>query len=115
MGGRDVNERHQAGEMPDAFSDTDPMSVPDGSAAPATLPTIGVDEIFAPLPPIPWLVQALRLAPGAPVVLAGYGFSGKTLLAQEIALCVASGKPVFGLFTCRMGRALHLDFEQGQR
>lgn len=80
------------------------------------LETIGIADIFAPLPAIPWVVHGLRLAPGAPIALAGYGFSGKTLFAQEIALCVASDKRVFDIFECaRGGRALHIDFEQGQR
>ncbi len=77
--------------------------------------TIGVAEIFEPLPALPWLVRELQLAPGAPAVVAGYGFSGKTLLAQELAICVASEKRLFDNFTVRKGRSLHIDLEQGRR
>lgn len=69
--------------------------------------------IFAPLPPVSWLCQALDLAPGAPALLAGYGFSGKTVAAQDLALAVASGGLAWGRFPVRAGRVLHLDYEQG--
>ena len=48
-------------------------------------------------------------------MFAGYGFSGKTLAAQELAVSVASGREVFGLFPCRRGKVLHIDYEQGSR
>jgi hypothetical protein len=41
-------------------------------------------------PPVAWLVEGLALAPGAPVLLSGYGGSGKTTLAQHLAVCVAA-------------------------
>ena len=53
--------------------------------------TIGVSDIFAPLAPIEWCIEGLALAPGAAACLAGYGFAGKTLTAQEIAVSKASG------------------------
>ncbi len=74
---------------------------------------LDVAAIFAPLPPVPWLCQALDVAPGAPVLVAGYGFSGKTLAAQDLALAVATGTPAWGRFPVRAGRVLHLDYEQG--
>jgi len=69
--------------------------------------------IFAPLPPVRWLCQALDLAPGAPALFAGYGYSGKTVAAQEFALAVATGTPAWGRFPVRQGRVLHIDYEQG--
>jgi len=80
-----------------------------------TIATIGPPQIFAPLPPVPWTVEGLGLAPGAASVIAGYGFAGKTLIAQSLALSVASGKDLWGVFHVARGRALHLDFEQGDR
>lgn len=74
---------------------------------------LGVSSIFAPLPAVPWLCQALDAAPGAPVLVAGYGFTGKTLAIQDLALAVASGSPAWGRFPVRRGRVLHLDYEQG--
>lgn len=78
-----------------------------------TWPVIGHQEIFAPLPPIPWLCEGLGLAPGAPAVLGGYGFSGKTMAAQAMALAVACGAPIWGTYPARQGRVLHVDYEQG--
>jgi hypothetical protein len=72
-------------------------------------------ELAEPLPPIDFAVQYLGLAPGAPTLIAGYGGSGKTMLAQYILLCVASGRALFGLYSVGQGAVLHLDFEQGRR
>lgn len=83
--------------------------------APKTLPHVNVSAIFEPLPPIPWLCEGLRLAPGGVAMFAGYGYSGKTIAAQHIALCIAAGLPVFGVHPVRSGRVLHLDYEQGSR
>ncbi|ABC81657.1 hypothetical protein Adeh_1886 [Anaeromyxobacter dehalogenans 2CP-C] len=70
-------------------------------------------DIFAPLPPVNWLCEALDMAPGAPILFAGYGFSGKTVSAQDLALSVAVGAPAWGRFPVRQGRVLHVDYEQG--
>lgn len=68
-----------------------------------------------PLPPIPWLCEGLRIAPGPITLVAGYGYSRKTMALQSLAVSVAAGKPVWGVFTCRQGPVLHLDYEQGRR
>lgn len=70
-------------------------------------------DIFAPLPPVKWLCQAFDVAPGPPLLVAGYGFSGKTLSLQDLALSVATGTPVWGTFPVRTGKVLHVDYEQG--
>jgi hypothetical protein len=72
-------------------------------------------EIFAPLPPLPYTIAALGIAPGAPTLWSGYGFSMKTLSAQSLALSIASGKPVWGVYNVTRGRVLHIDYEQGER
>jgi energy-coupling factor transporter ATP-binding protein EcfA2 len=91
-------------------------------------------------PPVDWLVEGLALAPGAPVLLTGYGGSGKTTLAQHLAICVSSaaagarssfqssddpqglrgpgrilGAPkVLGVLEVnRPGPVTHIDYEQG--
>jgi hypothetical protein len=76
---------------------------------------LGVAQICAPLPPVPWLVQDLGLAPGAPAIIGGYGYSGKTVAAQALAVAIAAGQPVWGAFAARQGRVLHIDYEQGAR
>jgi hypothetical protein len=72
-----------------------------------------VPDIFMPLPPVNWVCEPLDIAPGPPALVAGYGYSGKTLTLQDYALAVASGTPAWGRFPVRTGRVLHLDYEQG--
>ncbi len=64
-------------------------------------------------PPVPWLCEALCLAPGAPALITGYGGSGKTTFVQHLALSVVSGRPVLGEWAVRAGAVTHLDYEQG--
>lgn len=81
----------------------------------SALPVVGVDGIFDPLPAVPWVCRALDLCPGAPILVAGFGFSGKTVAVQSLALSIAAGLPVWGTFEARKGRVLHVDYEQGDR
>lgn len=74
----------------------------------------GVADVCAPLPPARWLVPSLLLGPGRPAVLAGFGASGKTMLAQSLVLSLASGRDVWGHHTVpRPARVRHVDGEQG--
>lgn len=74
------------------------------------------DLLDQPLPNVPWLCHALMLAPGAPALLSGFGGSGKTTFAQELALAVATPnrKLLAGLDVERHGRVVHIDHEQGK-
>jgi hypothetical protein len=72
----------------------------------------GLDE---QLPPIPWVIEGLEIAPGFPTLVAGYGYSAKTVTAQALALAVATGRPALGVFPVRQGKVRHIDYEQGQR
>lgn len=76
---------------------------------------IGTKALAEELPPIPWLCEAIRLAPGAVALVAGYGYSRKTMAMQSLALSVATGKRLWGLYDVRRGRVVHLDYEQGKR
>lgn len=69
--------------------------------------------IFAPLEPVNYLLEPLDLCPGAPALVAGYGFSGKTVALQAAAVAIAANQPVWGTFKARHGRVLHIDYEQG--
>lgn len=71
--------------------------------------------LFAPVEPVAWICQQLELAPGAPTLVAGYGYSGKTLVCQDLLLRVAAGLPLWGEHQIRRGRAIHLDYEMGSR
>jgi hypothetical protein len=73
--------------------------------------------IAAPLPELEYLVRGIGLVAGggAPHLLAGYGFSGKTVAAQSLALSLAAGLPVWGVHPVAAQRVLHVDMEQGER
>ena len=71
---------------------------------------IGAKELLTPLPPVEWLCQSLRIAPGAPTMFAGYGYSGKSVVMQCLTLSVASGSPLWGLYATRRVKVLHLDY-----
>lgn len=84
------------------------------SAIRLAIPWIGADQIFADLPPYPWLIPGLHIAPGRITLLCGYADVGKTVIAMSVALAVASGKSVWGVFKpARVGPVLHLNGEIG--
>ena len=85
------------------------------SALPEGLNIISAEAIFEPLPPVEWLCEPLKIAAGAPTLFAGYGYSGKSIALQSLALSVASGLPLWQKWPVRRGRTLHLDYEQGRR
>lgn len=71
-------------------------------------------EIFAELPPYPWLVKGIHLAPGRVTLLNGYADVGKTVIAMTVALSVAAAVPLWGVFEpTRTGKVLHLNGELG--
>jgi hypothetical protein len=75
-------------------------------------------EIAKPLPELDYLVREVGLVAGggAPHMVAGYGFSGKTLALQALALALAAGRPVWGSYGVgKRRRVLHVDLEQGER
>jgi len=73
-------------------------------------------EIWEPLPPIPWVVEGLHITPGRPTIIAGYGYSGKSVVTQAMALQLAAGRSIWGHFDVPAPmRVAHLDYEQGMR
>ena len=72
-------------------------------------------DLATELPPVPWVVRALGIAPGAVTIVGGLGFGGKTMTMQALALAVASGRKLWGHLDASQGRAVHLDYEQGRR
>jgi len=86
-------------------------------ASPTTTKILDGPAIGAPLPPVAYLVRELALVAGGgpPHLVAGYGYSGKTLAMQALALALASGRSVWGAYTTGAPRrVLHVDFEQGE-
>lgn len=83
-------------------------------AGPKLEPAYDTTQLFAELPPQRWLVPALQLGPGRPMLIAGYGSSAKTLAVQQLALALASGRKIWDHFEpLGRGRILHVDYEQG--
>lgn len=76
---------------------------------------LDVTELAKVLPPVPWICEPLGFAPGAISLVAGYGYSRKTMAMQSLGLSVAAGRPVWGLYSARRGPFVHLDYEQGRR
>lgn len=76
---------------------------------------LNVKDLAEPLPPVPWICEPLGLAPGAVSLFAGYGYSRKTMALQSLGLSVATGKDVWGVWSCKKGAFVHLDYEQGRR
>ncbi len=74
-----------------------------------------VKDLSEALPPVPWVCEPIGLAPGAVSLFAGYGYSRKTMALQSLGLSVAVGKSVWGIWSCRKGSFVHLDYEQGRR
>lgn len=76
---------------------------------------LGLDAMAKPAEPVAWLCKGLKLAPGAVNCLAGYGYSGKTAIAQALILSMITGKPLFGLFDVPQVPVIWFDYEQGLR
>lgn len=79
--------------------------------------SLSVTDLFAPLPAIPFVAKMLDLCPGAPAMIAGYGYSGKTVSAQSLLLSVAVGRAAWACpkLSTSAGRVVHFDYEQGRR
>jgi len=107
----------------DPFDDPDFYRDPaddDPAADPGPTPDLLLDAVAlaAPLPPLDFLLEELGLVAGggAPHLIAGYGFSGKTLACQAMLLSLAAGRPVWGQYRSRQTyRVAHVDLEQGNR
>lgn len=84
----------------------------------APAPILGWPDIAKPMPDPTYLVRELGMVDGggSPHIVAGYGFSGKTLALQSLALSLAAARPIWGAFSCRdVRRVVHVDLEQGDR
>ncbi len=79
------------------------------------LPLMSWRQVAAPLPVVKWSLEALGIAPGAVTIIGGAGGGGKTMALQAMIVAIASGKKVWGEFPVEQGRAIHIDYEQGDR
>lgn len=80
------------------------------------VPRLAWDDINAELPPKIFLVRHLgfEAGGGAPHAIIAYGYSGKSMLAQSLALSMAVGGLVWGAFQASMSRVVYVDMEQGE-
>ena len=79
------------------------------------LPLITWAQVAAPLPVVRWTLEALGIAPGAVTIVGGAGGGGKTMALQALILAISSGRKAWGQFQTEQGRAIHIDYEQGDR
>lgn len=102
----DSELEHMVSSLSDVVR-SDPARSPWGEA-------VTWESVLSNREPIRWLCEPLGLGPGLPCLVAGYGYSGKTVAVQSLALSVMCGKPIWGCFGLnRKGPVLHLDWEQG--
>lgn len=65
--------------------------------------------------PLEFVCKRLKFVKGNLVGVIAAGGSGKSLFLQHLAVCVASGKKLFGSFDIEAGKVLHIDQEQSER
>lgn len=81
----------------------------------------GVDDDLPPLvsladqlenPPelSPELIQGI-LREGCKMIITGDSKAGKTCLSQNLAVCIAEGRPWLGKFQCQQGKVLYINLE----
>lgn len=99
----------------DAEAMAESLAAPEPARAAGPISWITGAEVAAPLPPTRWCVPDLQICPGRPTLLAGYGFSGKTLAGQALLVALVAEKPIWTMFAPGEGRVVrHLDYEQGR-
>jgi hypothetical protein len=71
-------------------------------------------SLASKLPDREFLVEALGIGPGPYTLVAGLGFSRKTLSVQAMAATIATGIGlVWNRFEASQGRVVHVDYDQG--
>lgn len=85
------------------------------AAAPrATFELMTADDMSAVDEALPWVVRDL-ISVGEPTLFVGGAGAGKTSAIVSMALSVATGRPVWGLYQVeRPGPVVHIDYEQGK-
>lgn len=68
------------------------------------------DQLKEPPELSPELIGGI-LREGNKMIITGESKAGKTCLSQEIAVCIAEGKPWLGKFPCAQGKVLYINLE----
>jgi hypothetical protein len=72
-----------------------------------------IDDYSNAIPPKDWVIENICTV-GECAMLAGASKSGKSYIATNAAIAVASGGKLFGRFQCKKGRVLYLNGENSQ-
>lgn len=117
---RNSDAASEAQAPPPGRFDDEPSSVPEESG---TEPEperddrsriVWAAEMAVEDPPIPWVCEALHVAPGRPAVFAGEGGTAKSMLAAHFANCVGTGRRFLKRYEVLSGPVLWVDYEQGR-
>jgi len=98
-----VHDDHDAPGAPQERAPERPASV---------FSIVDASTLFAPLEEPDYLIDGV-VRRGSLVELVGYGSSGKSWIADDALLSVATGKPWLGRFETKPGATLGLDWENG--
>jgi len=111
---RALHDATAPGKLDDVLKQLDELRSGAMTALSARLQRLGDEQIFAPLPARDWLVKDLAITvPEEPIILFGSPGKGKSWVAIELAIAVATGTPFCGFAPARRGKVLYLDLEQG--
>lgn len=113
----DSRAQNGAAAYPAELDDGDDSSSPEDQSREHVNALLFGPELARELEPLSHLVAALGLVAGggAPHLIAGYGYSGKSLAMQSLLLSLAAGRAVWGVHTVAPQRVIHVDLEQGER
>lgn len=101
------------GDAPDAPPSEEAAPPPPPSAQKSRIQILEPAAIFAPLEAPDYVVDRI-IRRGSLTELVGYGGGFKTWTGLQMVLAVGSGSPWLGRFEVKQGRALYLDYENGQ-
>lgn len=75
---------------------------------------LGPLQLNQPVPPVAWVAHDF-IARGTVNLIAGRCGAKKSLVALDLLVSVATGRPLFGTRGVSPGRAIYLDYENGSR
>lgn len=88
-----------------------PANLPRTVGAASAFHLVPASALAEPLPPVVYVVKHFGIARGRPALFAGYGGLGKTVVAQALALHIASGMDTCWGLPITPGSVLHFDYE----
>lgn len=116
---KDDNDLLKAGKLPrDPEEDVAPMTGAATKVQAKPLQWLSAEELTKPVAEPKYLIDKIALAPGTLAILAGQAFAGKTIVAHDMALAIASqshASTLGGHGTANnQGPVALLDYEMGK-